>query len=100
MLTLLNRSRDPSALGRSIVGTCVPLIAANLGVWAWAALGFRDQPLLLGTALLAYRFGLRHAADADHIAAIDNATRKLMQEGKQPVGVGLSLPWATRPSLS
>ena len=50
---------------------------------------FRDQPVLLGTALLAYGFGLRHAVDADHIAAIDNATRKLMQAGKRPVGVGL-----------
>jgi high-affinity nickel-transport protein len=55
-------------------------------VWALAA--FRPYPLLLGTALLAYSFGLRHAFDADHIAAIDNVTRKLMQEGKRPVGVG------------
>src|SRR5208283_1172237 len=37
---------------------------------------------------LAYTFGLRHAVDADHIAAIDNVTRKLMQEGKRPVAVG------------
>jgi high-affinity nickel-transport protein len=44
--------------------------------------------VLLGTALLAYSFGLRHAVDADHIAAIDNVTRKLMQEGKRPVAVG------------
>jgi high-affinity nickel-transport protein len=43
---------------------------------------------LLGTALLAYTFGLRHAVDADHISAIDNVTRKLMQEGKRPVSVG------------
>jgi high-affinity nickel-transport protein len=43
---------------------------------------------MLGTALLAYSFGLRHAVDADHIAAIDNVTRKLMQDGKRPVGVG------------
>jgi high-affinity nickel-transport protein len=49
---------------------------------------FRHYPLLLGTALLAYSFGLRHAVDADHIAAIDNVTRKLMQEGKRPVGIG------------
>jgi high-affinity nickel-transport protein len=40
-------------------------------------------------AAVAYSFGLRHAFDADHIAAIDNVTRKLMQEGKRPVGVGL-----------
>jgi high-affinity nickel-transport protein len=44
----------------------------------------------LGTALLAYAFGLRHAVDADHIAAIDNVTRKLMQQGKRPVAVGFS----------
>jgi high-affinity nickel-transport protein len=43
----------------------------------------------LGTAALAYSFGLRHAFDADHIAAIDNVTRKLMQEGRRPVGAGL-----------
>ena len=48
----------------------------------------RGYPVLLGTALLAYTFGLRHAVDADHIAAIDNVTRKLMQEGKRPVAVG------------
>jgi nickel/cobalt transporter (NiCoT) family protein len=47
------------------------------------------QPVLLGTAMVAYGLGLRHAVDADHIAAIDNVTRKLMQEGKRPVTVGL-----------
>jgi high-affinity nickel-transport protein len=46
------------------------VVGANLGVWAWALLLFRDQPLLLGTTLLAYGFGLRHAVDADHIAAV------------------------------
>src|SRR5438105_1142762 len=45
-------------------------------------------PVMLGLAGLAYTFGLRHAFDADHIAAIDNTTRKLMQDGKQPMGVG------------
>jgi high-affinity nickel-transport protein len=65
------------------------LILANLAAWAWALIAFRYQPLLLGTALLAYGFGLRHAVDADHIAAIDNVTRKLMQQGKRPVSVGL-----------
>lgn len=43
---------------------------------------------MIGTALLAYTFGLRHAVDADHISAIDNVTRKLMNEGKKPVSVG------------
>src|SRR5580700_11283836 len=64
------------------------LIGANLAAWVWALVAFRDHPVLLGTALLAYGFGLRHAVDADHIAAIDNVTRKLMQEGKRPVTVG------------
>ena len=44
--------------------------------------------MLLGTAFLAYSFGLRHAVDADHIAAIDNVTRKLMQRGERPVAAG------------
>jgi len=64
------------------------LIALNVGAWLWALVAFHAHPVLLGTALLAYSFGLRHAVDADHIAAIDNATRKLMQEQKRPVAVG------------
>ncbi len=64
------------------------LAAANVGAWAWALVAFRGYPLLLGTALLAYGLGLRHALDADHIAAIDNVTRKLVQDGQRPVGVG------------
>ena len=46
------------------------------------------DPALAGLATLAYTFGLRHAFDADHIAAIDNTTRKLMQDGKRPLGTG------------
>ena len=76
-------------LRRRITGVYTLLILANFGVWAYAYLVFRHQPVLLGTALLAYGFGLRHAVDADHVAAIDNVTRKLMQEGKRPVGIGL-----------
>ena len=64
------------------------LLIFNLGAWIWAGIAFRNFPVLFGTALLAYSFGLRHAVDADHIAAIDNVTRKLMQEGKRPVAVG------------
>ncbi len=64
------------------------LIAINVLAWVWALVAFRHHPVLLGTALLAYGFGLRHAVDADHIAAIDNVTRKLMQEKKRPVTVG------------
>jgi len=65
------------------------LVCANVGAWAWALIAFHRHPMLLGTALLAYAFGLRHAVDADHIAAIDNVTRKLMQQGKRPVATGL-----------
>ena len=64
------------------------LAAFNLAAWCWALVAFHRYPVLLGTAFLAYSFGLRHAVDADHIAAIDNVTRKLMQEGKRPVAVG------------
>jgi high-affinity nickel-transport protein len=71
-----------------IVGIYGVLAVANAAAWAWALIAFRDYPVLLGTAFLAYGFGLRHAVDADHIAAIDNVTRKLMQEGKRPVATG------------
>jgi high-affinity nickel-transport protein len=72
-----------------IIALFTALIAANIVAWAWAIAAFHDYPVLLGTALLAYSFGLRHAVDADHIAAIDNVTRKLLQHGKQPTTVGL-----------
>ena len=42
----------------------------------------------LGTGVTAYTLGLRHAFDADHIAAIDNTTRKLMADGRRPLSVG------------
>ena len=71
-----------------VIGFYAILAVANLLAWIWAILSFRSYPVLLGTAFLAYSFGLRHAVDADHIAAIDNVTRKLMQEGKRPVSAG------------
>ncbi|MDE1180805.1 HoxN/HupN/NixA family nickel/cobalt transporter [Paraburkholderia sp.] len=76
-------------LRQKIGGLYLLLIAFNVGAWIWAFVAFHHYPLLMGTSLLAYSFGLRHAVDADHIAAIDNATRKLMQEGKRPITVGL-----------
>ena len=57
------------------------LLVGNLAAWGWAWIAFADRPALLGIALFAYVFGLRHAFDADHIAAIDNVVRKLMQQG-------------------
>jgi nickel/cobalt transporter (NiCoT) family protein len=71
-----------------VVAIYAVLLVFNGAAWLWAVLAFRHYPVLLGTAFLAYSFGLRHAVDADHIAAIDNVTRKLMQEGKRPVAVG------------
>jgi high-affinity nickel-transport protein len=78
----------PGDVRARVIAIYVLLAVFNLGAWAWAFIAFRHFPLLLGTALLAYSFGLRHAVDADHIAAIDNVTRKLMQDGKRPVAVG------------
>jgi len=75
-------------VGGKVVGIYIVLFLANFAAWLWAAVAFRHVPVLLGTAFLAYSLGLRHAVDADHIAAIDNVTRKLMQEGKRPVAVG------------
>lgn len=60
------------------------LIAFNVLAWICALVALRHYPLLLGTSLLAYSLGLRYAVDADHIAAaIDNVTRKLLQEGRR-----------------
>jgi nickel/cobalt transporter (NiCoT) family protein len=78
----------PGATKAKIIFLYTILISANVLAWVWAFVQFREQPLLLGTASLAYTFGLRHAVDPDHIAAIDNVTRKLMQEGKQPISAG------------
>jgi high-affinity nickel-transport protein len=63
--------------------------ALNVGAWIFAAVLFRGHPIQLGAAFLAYGFGLRHAVDADHIAAIDSVTRKLMQEGRVSADAGL-----------
>ncbi|PRG51282.1 HoxN/HupN/NixA family nickel/cobalt transporter [Burkholderia gladioli] len=79
----------PSSSRRQLFLLYAGLIGANLAAWIWALVTLHDHPLLLGTAALAYGFGLRHAVDADHIAAIDTVTRKLMQDGKRPFSVGL-----------
>ncbi|HTV73113.1 MAG TPA: HoxN/HupN/NixA family nickel/cobalt transporter [Candidatus Acidoferrales bacterium] len=72
-----------------VLGIGAALVTLNLGAWILAFCAFGSRPLLLGTALLAYTFGLRHAVDADHISAIDNVTRKLLQERRRPLAVGL-----------
>ncbi|MCU1726813.1 HoxN/HupN/NixA family nickel/cobalt transporter [Pseudomonas sp. 7P_10.2_Bac1] len=79
---------EPGDTKRRAISLLIGLVVANLLAWAWAFIEFGSNPILMGTALLAYGFGLRHAVDADHIAAIDNVTRKLMQQGKRPIAVG------------
>jgi high-affinity nickel-transport protein len=80
-----DRSGD---LRLKVGGIYAVLVVFNVAAWVWALMALWQRPVLLGTALLAYTFGLRHAVDADHIAAIDNVTRKLMHEGKRPAAVG------------
>ena len=82
MLSLIRNLLDDRAENtRSrIVGIYTVLLVFNVAVWLWAFIAFQQHPVLLGTAFLAYSLGLRHAVDADHISAIDNVPRKLMQE--------------------
>jgi high-affinity nickel-transport protein len=79
---------ERAGLRGRIVAIFGVLIFANVSAWIWTFLAFADRPVLIGTAVLAYSLGLRHAIDADHISAIDNVTRKMMQDGKRPVAVG------------
>ncbi len=73
---------------RMVAGLFAALIVGNVAAWVWAIAAFRHFPLLLGTCLLAYGLGLRHAIDADHIAAIDNVTRAMLQSGRRSLTTG------------
>ncbi|HQT60231.1 MULTISPECIES: HoxN/HupN/NixA family nickel/cobalt transporter [unclassified Acidiphilium] len=84
------------AKGQKRLGATIPvqrilwgLGAANVVAWIWAAAAFGGAPRLLGIAGLAWLFGLRHAMDADHIAAIDNAVRRLAGRGRAASLAGL-----------
>ncbi len=77
-----------TAGGRN-VALLAGLVLANALAWAWAFALYADRPAIVGTAMLAWLLGLRHAVDADHIAAIDNVVRKLVQEGDTPRAAGL-----------
>jgi high-affinity nickel-transport protein len=88
-MLMLNAFDDQPSRARAKVGlTFALLFLLNVAAWGWTAIAFFDRPTLLGTAFLAYTLGLRHAFDADHIAAIDNVVRKLKQEGKSPYSAG------------
>jgi high-affinity nickel-transport protein len=68
--------------------TILGLHVVGLTVFSLLVLPAHFRGLGIGVAVTAYTLGLRHAFDADHIAAIDNTTRKLMNEGKRPLGIG------------
>jgi len=82
-------SDETPGLRSRVIGIYAILITINVALWAIALLTAWNFPVFLALGATAYALGLRHAVDADHIAAIDNVTRKLMQEKKRPVAVGL-----------
>lgn len=81
LLLIVKRRPDIAAL-------MAVLLVANLAAWAWAFLAFHDSSSMLAICLIAWCYGLRHAVDADHIAAIDNVTRKLIQQKKKALTTG------------
>lgn len=74
---------------QNVVGIYLVLILLHVVAWGLLMTIGAQFPFMVSLGVLAYVFGLRHAVDADHIAAIDNTTRKLMHEGKKPVGLGM-----------
>ncbi len=78
----------PPDLRKRLVSIIAILAVCNGLLFLYTLLVWYRFPVMLGLVLLAFGLGLRHAVDADHIAAIDNTTRKLMQDGQKPVAVG------------
>jgi high-affinity nickel-transport protein len=72
----------------SAIAIILFLVLVNLLVWIACAIVLHFHTSLVSTAVLAYTLGLRHALDADHIAAIDLCTRRLVASGQRPVTVG------------
>ena len=81
-------SAGSPVLKHRIGGMFTLLVGLNAFLWIFSFILFHRHAGMLSICLLAWTFGLRHAVDADHIAAIDNVTRKLMNDGQRPVGVG------------
>ena len=75
---------DWTRLG-GLYGCVAALHACGWGLYLHYARAF---PAIVGFGLAAYMFGLRHAFDADHIAAIDDTVRFMLQKGKRALGVG------------
>lgn len=91
---IVARDRNRSVVGGRefmlrAVAVCTVPVAINAAAWIWTAAAFSGHPVLLGIGALAYGLGLRHALDADHLAAIDNVTRNLVHEDSRPSAVGL-----------
>src|ERR1700723_1145014 len=82
-------SDEQETIRGKVIAVYVLLFVLNTAAWLWAIVAFHTYPLLPGSAAPPLSFVRRHAFDGGHIAAIDNVTRKLMQEGRRPVGVGL-----------
>lgn len=78
-----NRVARPRTIALYVI-----LLAANAMTWLCASVLCSAEPTLFGAAVLAYVLGLRHAVDADHIAAIDNVVRRLVQDGQKPISTG------------
>ena len=78
----------PAELRARLIAIYSVLAVLNVGAWVCALIVFRGTPVSLALMLMIYGLGLRHAVDADHIAAIDNVTRKFMEEHRRPVAVG------------
>ncbi len=87
MIRAITRNFDPGERIR-LGGFYGAIALIHLLGWGMLLSQAPRYPALLGLGGLAYSFGLRHAFDADHISAIDNTTRKLLQERKKPMGVG------------
>jgi nickel/cobalt transporter (NiCoT) family protein len=93
-LTRIRQGLSPAEWARfgGMVATVIGLNVAGWGMLAAALSGHyhvgKTTVFGVGTGALAYTLGMRHAFDADHIAAIDNTTRKLVHEGKRPLSVG------------
>jgi nickel/cobalt transporter (NiCoT) family protein len=87
MGALLRQSFDRGERNR-LIGFLGSVGVLHIAGWGLLLISAAQHPTLLALGGLAYTFGLRHAFDADHISAIDNTTRKLLQDGRKPVGVG------------
>src|SRR2546426_884042 len=87
MVKTISQNFDRGERAR-LAGFYAIIVLMHVVGWGMLLIDARQFPALLGLGALAYSFGLRHAFDADHISAIDNITRKLLQQGGKPMGAG------------